>query len=216
MIEVPNEVVKTQGDEAWFEARRGKVTASIFHKVFHGGVKGWISLMDKIENGDKFYGNAATRWGEDNEPKAIAMFQLLQGLQVHHTGFVLHPDNPQIGASPDGLIGQNLGVECKCPYKPENHTTTLLSREVPRHYVAQVQGSMMVTGRDSWYFISFDPRRPDPGERLVVILVPADLDYQARLYARLLQFLECYNGDRNPEPYFTSSVAADGELPKLF
>jgi hypothetical protein len=60
----------------------------------------------------------------------------------------------RLGASPDGLVGDDGGLEIKCP-RAKTHIQTILSGEVPAHNMAQVQATLLVTGRDWWDFVSF-------------------------------------------------------------
>ena len=53
-----------------------------------------------------------------------------------------------VGASPDGLVGDDGALELKCPMA-KNHLLYLARGIVPREYTLQVQGLLWVTGR-SW------------------------------------------------------------------
>ena len=48
------------------------------------------------------------------------------------------------------------GLEIKCP-KASTHIAYLDNGKVPTIYIPQIQGSMMVTGFDSWNFLSYHP-----------------------------------------------------------
>lgn len=37
------------------------------------------------------------------------------------------------------------------------HLTTLIEKNVPSIYIPQIQGSMWVTGRKSWWFMAYHP-----------------------------------------------------------
>jgi predicted phage-related endonuclease len=63
-------------------------------------------------------------------------------------------DDWRLGASPDGLVGDDGGIEIKCP-RAKTHLRTILADEVPAHYMAQVQSSLLVSGRKWWDFVSF-------------------------------------------------------------
>ena len=66
---------------------------------------------------------------------------------------------PAVGASPDGLIGEHGGLECKVPSAPW-HLLYLAGGVVPSKYRGQVQGSLWVTGRAWWDFMSYHPGLP--------------------------------------------------------
>jgi hypothetical protein len=48
------------------------------------------------------------------------------------------------------------GVEIKCP-SPGVHVGYLLANKVPTEYKLQILGSLLVTNRDWWDFISYHP-----------------------------------------------------------
>ncbi len=103
--------------------------------------------------------NFATAWGKDNEPLALASYETQTGVIVKETEFVVM--NEYIGASPDGMVGDEGGIEIKCPVNSANHIKVLRTGEVPEEHIPQIQGQMMVTGIKWVDFVSFDPRMPE-------------------------------------------------------
>ena len=196
----------------WFALRRGKVTASNFGRVVLGGEKSWQSYMPELDNGPPEFSSDATDWGNEQEPCARARFELLYQ-RVDKAGFITHPEHPMIGASPDFLVGNDGGGEIKCPFDSENHYDVLLSQSVPEKYLPQVQGSMWVTGRQYWWFISFDPRAMVASQKFIAIKVLRDDLYIQKLKKKLLDFWTCYSGDRDTSRYFGVNVIDDFTLP---
>ena len=80
-----------------------------------------------------------------------------------------------VGASPDGLIGSDGGLEIKCP-NSETHLRTIYDQSIPSKYIPQVQMGMWVTGRAWWDFVSYDPRLP-PELQLFVTRIKRDEEY---------------------------------------
>lgn len=174
-----------QGTDAWRLARVGKITASRFADaidmtqpepgaVFKSGPrKGQPKLPTSSAARNKYMreivferlsaapthevGGYATRWGSDVESFGKEAFELETGHIVLPAEFVAHPDYPFIGCSPDGLISAVGGYESKCPMDEAVHINTWLNG-MPEEHKPQVQGCMLVTGRQFWYFISYDPR----------------------------------------------------------
>ena len=70
-----------------------------------------------------------------------------------------HPTIKMAGASPDGLIGKEGGIEVKCP-ETKTHIDTILSDKAPSEYVLQMQWQMACADMKWVDFISFDPRMP--------------------------------------------------------
>ena len=88
----------------------------------------------------EFTGNAATNHGERMEPVALAFYESVAGVTVTQTGIVKHDDYDWLGASPDGLIGLDGGLEIKCPYWAKQPYSV---HEKPSYY-AQCQHVMEV------------------------------------------------------------------------
>lgn len=154
----------------WFEARLGRVTASRVADMMARTKTGYgasrANYMAELicerltgKQAERF-SSAAMAWGTETEPQARAMFTLTTGLSVEETGFALHPEIADLGASPDGLIGDDGLVEIKAP-NTATHIETLLSETVPQKYVLQMQTQLACTGRQWCDFVSFDPRLPD-------------------------------------------------------
>lgn len=112
-------------------------------------------------------GSWAMEQGSIVEGIAIPWYQFQYDVEVKRVGFITSDDG-RIGCSPDGLIGDDCGIEIKSP-QPPTHLKYLLKGEVPPEYRAQVHFSMLVTGRPRWVFLSYS-RHFDP----LVIIVERD------------------------------------------
>lgn len=117
------------------------------------------------------------------ETYARPAFTLETGLEVNQVAFI-ESDDGFTGCSPDGLVGEAVGLEIKCP-KLETHIRYLLDGVLPSDYVLQVQGSMFVTGFKQWYFCSF--RRNFPP---LVLLIERDDKIQDSIKTALDIFRE--------------------------
>ena len=155
-----------QGSDEWLAARCGLVTASRISDVMMdthmAGYRNYLAqLVCERLTGQptEFYVNADMQRGTDLEPQARALYELNNGVEVEQVGFVVHPDIPMSGSSPDGLVGDYGGLEIKCP-KPANHIDTILGGNVARNYRLQMQWNMLCTGRKWWDFVSFCPVLP--------------------------------------------------------
>lgn len=159
-----------QRSDEWFAARLGKVTGSRVADVMARTKSGPAAsrqnymaelicqrLTGKME---ERFTNAAMQRGTDLEPKARAMYMLETGEIVTETGLVLHPDLPDFGASPDGLVSHDGLIEIKCP-NTWTHIETIKKGEPKREYFIQMQAQMACTGRAWCDFISYDDRLPD-------------------------------------------------------
>lgn len=195
-----------QGSEGWKTQRLGKITASRFSDMMTNGrgssgsmgLTAYSYMYDLII--ERLTGEPQTLpemkaliWGNDHEPEARAMYCATQACRVAQVGFMCHPENPDVGGSPDGLIdGQEAGlggVEIKCPFKSRIHLGYIEKGGTPSTYIHQVQGLMWITGRQWWDFVSYDPRMPK-GLQLYVYREFADESYHKELEIRSRRFHE--------------------------
>ena len=152
-----------QRTKEWFEARKGKVTASNLRKILKNGTerenyKKQI-VKELLGHEVETFTNKAMEWGTTNEPRALAAYEMASFNKVQQVGFVLHRDIKHFGASPDGLVNENGTIEIKCPFNSENHLETIMNG-MSDYHMPQVQGVMLATGREWCDFVSFDPRQP--------------------------------------------------------
>lgn len=152
-----------QGTDEWLELRLGVITASKFKDVMAKGQgktrKSYLyQLAAEIITGqrEESFKNQHMEWGNENEPAARAMYELEMSTDVVEVSFV-KTDNPMIGCSPDGLVGDSGLVEFKCP-KTTTQIETFLAGSMPKTHKPQVQGQLWVCERDWCDFVSFDPR----------------------------------------------------------
>lgn len=135
-----------QRSEEWFKARVGVITGSRVGAIL--GVNPYQSADDVLRDmvrehfgaEKEFTGNAATNHGEKMEPVALAFYEKHSGNKVEQTGIVFHEEYSWLGASPDGLIGIDGGLEIKCPYWAKQPYSV---HEKPSYY-AQCQHVMAV------------------------------------------------------------------------
>lgn len=185
-----------QGSDAWREARCGVVTASNFKAILtRGGGKTRSAymrrLIEEIITGrvaeSSFHSEAMSR-GVDLEPRARRAYESLTGHSVREIGLAWLDDARRVAASPDGLIGEEGGLEIKCPL-PHTHEKYLSGGCVPTAYLPQVQGNLWVTGRKWWDFVSFAPEFGEK-KRVMLCRVHRDEAYIATLRAEVLRFVE--------------------------
>jgi len=183
-----------QGSVSWFEARLGKPTASEFHRIMDTGFnyrKGempYTFLCEKVAEkwrGEPLPGFAGSWETDQGKIREVAdarpWYELEYDCDVQQVGFI-ETDDGRCGCSPDGLIGDEGGIEIKCP-EPIAHTKYLLSGELPSAYIQQVHGSLFVTGRKWWKFLSY--RREFPP---LLITIERDEQIMAKIAESLTRF----------------------------
>lgn len=153
-----------QGTHEWHLLRLGKPTASEFSNIItpkfeaRTGEMPFTYLCKKVA--ERFHGKPlpqpftfAMEQGEILEDQARAWLEMDQGITVKQVCFI-ESDDRRFGCSPDGLIGEDGGLELKCP-EAHTHVKYLLKGELPPEYATQVHGCMFVTGRKWWKFLSY-------------------------------------------------------------
>ena len=173
-----------QGSQEWLAERAGKWTGSKFVDVMAISERTgkplkarsdavWQVVVERMTGqAIEGPGGFALAWGHEVEQFARDAYELETGNVVQQVGFIEHQEFPFAGASPDGLIDDDGGLELKCPRDSRIHLDRFLSG-VPAEYIPQIQGCMWVTGRQWWHFASYDPRMPE-SHRLLIIKVPRD------------------------------------------
>lgn len=157
-----------QGSDAWLEARRGIVTASVMGKLI-------TAKTLKVASNDESRGLTATlvaeriagfvepSWtsadmqrGHDVEPIARDWYADFYAAPVKELGFMVKefPSGARLGWSPDGLIAGNAGIEIKAP-RAKKHLLTILADQVPPEHMAQCQAGLLVSGRKWMDFCSY-------------------------------------------------------------
>jgi len=185
-----------QGSQEWRQDRSGLWTASKFADLIAADKRTgkplkcradaiWNCVVERMTGRPADGASGfALQWGVDVEPDARQAFELETGKVVQQAGFIQHPKYAFAGASPDGLIGDDEGLELKSPYSSSVHLSRFLDG-VPGEYLIQIQGCMWVTCRKKWYFASFDPRMP-PSHQLLIIPVLRDECVIAAIEAAVL------------------------------
>ena len=185
-----------QGSQEWLAERAGKWTGSKFVDVMAISERTgkplkarsdavWQVVVERMTGqAIEGPGGFALAWGHEVEQFARDAYELETGNVVQQVGFIEHQEFPFAGASPDGLIDDDGGLELKCPRDSRIHLDRFLSG-VPAEYIPQIQGCMWVTGRQWWHFASYDPRMPE-SHRLLIIKVPRDEAVIAKIQAAVL------------------------------
>ena len=158
-----NAPLPSQGTDAWLKQREGKLTASVIGRVITGDGADEVlrdMVREALGHPRLFLGNVATDYGHQHESTARTIYELETGNEVSETGFHLHPEHEWMGASPDGLVGDDGLIEAKCPFGLRN------ADEVPddrvqlddRHvYWHQMQCQMAVMDRQWCDFVVWCP-----------------------------------------------------------
>ncbi len=156
-----------QRTDEWFEARRGRFTASNISQILtNGRSKGSVGAslhslaLDKAI--EQLYGvdregftSFDMQRGVELEPKAFSkLSQILAEdfIEISEAPFIEYGDNA--GASPDGLASDNWNIEIKCPNRI-NFFKLVASEDIKKEYYDQMQMQMLVTDTEGTYFFNY-------------------------------------------------------------
>lgn len=161
-----------QGTEQWHDERGVRLTASRFGDVLAGPeTKRRAEYMQEIvwnlrgvpdfaRDDDKPWHRNGKQW----EDHARGLYEFQTGQDVVQTAFLQHPTIEYVGASPDGLVTTQGGIEIKCRSSVRAHLASK-AKGIPSEHIPQVQGNLWVSGRDWWDFVSYyrsaDGKRSD-------------------------------------------------------
>lgn len=186
-----------QRSEEWQNIRSGKFTATDFGKLMPTAKQGpedfnaaqmaiiyrvAAERLTGLKKGSD-WGSAPKDFGVETEDEARISFILETGLDVCEVGFAEF--NKWIGCSPDGLIGDDEGLEIKCPNSDTHLRYLNRPEDLLDDYRYQCVGGLLCTGRKRWHLYSYDPRFGSERMRSVHVIIERDNPEIARLQARL-------------------------------
>lgn len=159
-----------QGTEEWLALRRGIVTASTVGKLLTPTLK--VASNDTARGfiaslvAERITGTSETTFVNDDMLRGQLSEPIARDLYSGHyeqaveIGFMrLEEDGWTLGASPDGLVGTDGGLEVKSP-RAKGHILTILRDEVPAMYMPQIQACLLVSGRAWWDYCSYHAGLP--------------------------------------------------------
>lgn len=182
-----------QGSDAWFQEKLGKPSASNASKIIANDGKQskqrtsyLYELAGEIITGrrEEGYKNAIMEAGNERENESRKFYELTHSVEVQEVGVIYKDEVKRFLCSPDGLIGNEYGVELKNPL-PKTQVKYLLEGKLPEDYFGQVQFSLYVTGFKLWHFLSYVPAM-----KPLFIEVKPDKEYQEVLRKELNAFCD--------------------------
>lgn len=195
-----------QNSDEWFEARCGIITASCMSKVMAKGKKqedgdsdskGRTDYMNELiaerytgvpaefYNPDRKFKSKHMENGHVHEEVAKEMYETTRGIKLIKAGFVTNSIGGfTVGCSPDGLVGDDGGIECKGSLQ-KIHVAIMRRSDVPTQHRKQMQANMFVTGRKWWDFVN----HADEFQLIIRRLEP-DLELHQEMREAVVKFYE--------------------------
>jgi hypothetical protein len=116
-------------------------------------------------------------YGKEMEPVAVQYFEEKYGVETEVVGF--HKFTDHAGGSPDRFVGDDEGLEIKCPSSEAQINYLMLTdhydlkNNYPDHYW-QCVSLMLFTDRKRWNFCTFDPRMKDEKHKMSHLVIEWD------------------------------------------
>jgi hypothetical protein len=223
--------------DAWNQIRLGKITASGFKEfvcddgTLRKGERPKSYLYEKLyerwtgrPKPKKPFFNLAMNNGIIVESKAALFAEMEYGISIQQVGFV-SDDSERYGCSPDGLIGwvglkehepteyltglkaSLSGIEIKCG-NLDTHMGWIIEEWLPSEHISQVQGSMAITGCQTWHFLSYPLACYLDGFPPLHLIVERDEKFCTNLSESLDAFIKRYDAA------FDVLCEKNGGLPK--
>jgi predicted phage-related endonuclease len=149
--------------------------------AFEKAIEDLFGLQDHSDD----YISKDMQRGIDEEPLAFAMFsrkKALDFIDVEESEFCCYGDHA--GASPDGVVSNNSGLEIKCPKRLKFFKIVANGvDDIDKSYIDQMQFQMMCTGAKQTYFVVYF--RGLETEHMHEIIVPRDEERIAFIKERL-------------------------------
>ncbi len=181
-----------QGSDEWIEARLGIPTSSQFHRIITPKTGKLSSQADGYAHellAEELLGHPIDESASDFmargtalEKSAVEFYEFQRDMNTQRVGVILRDDG-LTGCSPDRLVGDDGGLEIKCP-SAKVHVSYMLGQDADT-YKCQVQGALWITGRAWWDWLSYNPELPP-----VLIRFERDEEFIAKLAAAVDQFIE--------------------------
>lgn len=151
-----------QRSQAWYDQSRTVLTASEFSSIL-GTPRAVGSLAFQKTQPPREHGSSSAistaemgpmDWGVRFEPVVKQVLESIWGATILDIGRIIHPTDPSLAASPDGLIltasdADRIGrlLEIKCPVK------RVINDTIPFDYWCQMQIQMEVTDIDECEYV---------------------------------------------------------------
>lgn len=194
-----------QGSYDWLHMRKGRITMSNLGKVVGHAPYCDLSKEDlgQVLLGKKketFSPEAKERMqkGNDYEPIVRDYLAKIIGKPILETGFAIWKKDQRFGASLDGVIDEDTGIEIKCPAKMYGPIKNYMNSDnkdpcnydhIWRSQYDQIIGNGVITGRKNMIFCVYSIEEKE----IFYQNVKVDYDYWNNfLYPTAVDFYEKY------------------------
>ena len=200
----------TQGSRDWHYMRKGRITASrigqiVGHSPFNDKSPEDLAKCIKGELKEEFTPEARKRMdlGNEYEPKVRNMLAKKLNVKINETGFAIWKKDMRFGASLDGIIDDDTGIEIKCPVKMYGPINEYIKKKdfnsgkvdhIWKSQYDQVIANGVITGRKNMIFCVYAIDE----KNMFYENVKVDYDYWNNfLYPECCKFYDTYMKNEN-------------------
>lgn len=180
-----------QGSDLWMKEKAGNPGASDISKII-------TSKGERSKQRDEYMRQLAgelitgeceetvqsihMKNGLEREGEARTLFEMIHNVDVRRVALIYKDEQKQYHVSPDGLVGDEAGIEIKCPMM-KTQVKYLLDGKLPTDYFSQIQMSLYVSERKYWWFLSYYKKLPP-----LILRIERDGAFISKLKAELDAF----------------------------
>lgn len=156
----------SQRSEQWLADRLGVITSTRAHDLLSSPTTRKTLMAQLISEHatalkKEVPQTAAMIRGSEIEDEAVSYYQIMTDAQVHgDDSYLVSRDHPLFACSPDGLVGEDGGIEIK-RLDEHNHIKTMLG-DIDKKYLSQIKWCLFVTGRKWWDYVGYCETMPEP------------------------------------------------------
>jgi len=158
-----------QRSDEWIAERLGVLTstraASLMSKAARATLMAEMIAEFVTATGKDIPKTSSMVRGSEIEPEAVRYYEMQNNCDVYGCDDYLNGDldgfSHRIATSPDGLIGDDGGLEIKSLDR-HNHLKVLLYDKIDPKHEHQIRWHLMVTDRQWWDYFGYCPDLPEP------------------------------------------------------
>ncbi|XP_015257603.1 PREDICTED: uncharacterized protein LOC107102711 [Cyprinodon variegatus] len=157
-------------NQAWFDWRKNRITASVAHRIAHSKfVNGEsrappTSYLAAVTGEGPKVQTRAMSWGIQKEAEVVRKYEkwkrraLGRPVKVRDCGLFIDSERPWLAASPDGIVVDESGnkllcLEVKCPFKHKDRTVADACRGDPAFCLQLQDDDRQMPGKPPVYVL---------------------------------------------------------------
>ncbi|KOB67839.1 hypothetical protein OBRU01_19204 [Operophtera brumata] len=152
-ITIERATVLQRDSSEWLELRRQLLTASNFGKIIKKRDSTNASIVKALLYKRDLSHVSSIKHGVENENTALNQLSVQLNVDIQSCGLFIDPNIPYLGATPDGLIGEDKVVEVKCPisvFHSKSVKEAVQMKKLPFYKLSQ--DKLIVNKNHDWFF----------------------------------------------------------------